>query len=116
MLTFSNSRSWQQREHSSKEEQLHEAHHSEEKGGLVGLQRGLRIKSVISMALPLCGDHGRCTQFLDELESISRKGQAVVRNARYLLEGLVVDEAGSVLWDLQLTLLDMFPELPGETW
>ena len=34
---------------------------------------------------------------------------------RYLLEGLVVDEAGGVLWDLQLALLYVFPELPRET-
>ena len=57
------------------EQDSHEAHHSEEKGGLVGLQGGLRIKGVVPMALSLGGNHGGCTQFLDELEKVRGAGQ-----------------------------------------
>lgn len=32
----------------------------------------------------------------------------------YLLERLVVDEAGGILWDLQLPLLNVLAELPRE--
>lgn len=49
---------------------LHVAHHSEEEGSLVGLQRGLWVKSFMSMVLPLGRYHRRSAQFLDELRGV----------------------------------------------
>lgn len=35
------------------------------------------------------------------------------RYESHLLQGLVVDEAGSIFWNIKLALLDVFAELPA---
>jgi hypothetical protein len=45
-----------------------------------------------------------------------QKWWAAVWRDEYLLEGFVVNEAGSIFWNIQLPLLNVFAELPdGET-
>jgi hypothetical protein len=63
------------------------------------------------MLLSLGGYHWGCAQLLDELEVVSRWCLSVVAQ-QYLLESLVVDEAGGIFWDFQLPLLYVLPEFP----
>jgi hypothetical protein len=93
---------------------------AEEEGGLVGLQRGLRVQGVESMGAVNKGrNYGGAAELFDELQAVSSwqrlaedgggRGEGVD-----LLEGLVVDEAGGVFWDFQLAFLDVLAEFPGE--
>lgn len=43
---------------------------------------------------------------------ISKPTLLVYQGPNNLLQSLVVDEAGGILWNLQLPLLDMLAELP----
>lgn len=58
------------------------------------------------------------TEFFDQLWKVSmerifmQKWWAAVWRDEYLLEGFVVNEAGSIFWNIQLPLLNVFAELP----
>ena len=91
---------------------------SEEEGGLVGLQGGLRVLEGQAVGLGLLGgEDGGFAQVLDELfRGISRNRGCrcwVCWKDSHLLERLVVDKASSILWYVQLTLLDVLAELPA---
>ena len=94
---------------------------SEEEGGLVGLERGLRVRKAASgMCEVLCMNNGRCTELLDQLQLISKMRtqiytrllMATASLLNYLLESFVVNEAGGIFWDIQLPFLDVLAELP----
>jgi hypothetical protein len=91
---------------------------AEEEGGLVGLQRGLRVQGVESMGAVNEGrNYGGAAELFDELQGVSRWQRLAEEGGRErvdLLEGLVVDEAGGVFWDFQLAFLDVLAEFPGE--
>jgi hypothetical protein len=91
---------------------------AEEEGGLVGLQRGLRVQGVESMGAVNEGrNYGGAAELFDELQAVSswqRLAEDGGGEGVDLLEGLVVDEAGGVFWDFQLAFLDVLAEFPGE--
>jgi hypothetical protein len=91
---------------------------AEEEGGLVGLQRGLRVQGVESMGAVNEGrNYGGAAELFDELQAVSswqRLAEDGGGERVDLLEGLVVDEAGGVFWDFQLAFLDVLAEFPGE--
>lgn len=96
-------------------------HESEEEGGLIGLERGLRVKNIGGLAGVVLGlQDGSCTQLLDELglQSVGeprRRVGPVGEGGRNLLERLVVHEAGPILRDVQLSLLKVFSEFPAHS-
>jgi hypothetical protein len=91
---------------------------SEEEGGLVGLQGGLRVLEGQAVGLGLLGgEDGGFAQVLDELFG----GVSGNRGCRcwvcwknsHLFEGLVVDKTSCILWYVELSLLDVLAELPA---
>ncbi len=95
---------------------MSDAYHSEEKCSLVSLQRRLRVKRIVSMAaLAQRRYHRRTTELLDKLQEDQRTCLMMRLQLFHLLERLVVDEAGSIFWYLQLPFLYVFPELPRKT-
>jgi hypothetical protein len=60
--------------------------------------------------------HGSSAKLLDELQDgESATIHEDVGDVEDLLERFVVDKAGSIFWYLQLPLLDVLAELPGES-
>jgi hypothetical protein len=82
----------------------------EEEGGLVGLECLPWVDGLGSSGVIICNQHRSGAQCFNEL-MISAVAES--RGATYLLEGLVVDKASSVLGNLELALLDLLSKLPA---
>ena len=54
----------------------------------------------------------RRREHADLLAFSACKGQVTGWESAYLLQGLVVDEACCILWDLELAFLDLLAKLP----
>jgi hypothetical protein len=94
------------------------AFQSEEEGGLVGLQGGLRVLEGQAVGLGLLGgEDGGFAQMLDELfGGVSRDCRCrcwACWTSSHLLERLVVYKASCILWYVELSLLDVLAELPA---
>lgn len=61
---------------------------------------------------PSAGITGVLLSFLMSYRHISAHTQPILDHPIHLLERLVVDKTGGILWNLQLPLLDVLAELP----